>query len=346
MLGHISLPTAVAAICVSLALAGCEPSGDSGLDSAKITVGSGAAPYKIVTTAGMVTDIVQIVAGERATVDGLMGEGVDPHLFKPTRGDVKRLLDADVIIYAGLNLEGRMSDTFIKVAQQGKPVYAVTRGVDESFLLAPPEFKGHWDPHLWMDVSAWSAATQSVAEALGEFDPANAAYYKQNADAYCEKLKRLDAYAKRVIASIPEQQRVLVTAHDAFGYFSCAYGISVEAVQGITTDSEAGLADINKLVQYVVDRKIPAIFIESSVSPKNIEAVIEAVRDKGHEVKVGGELFSDAMGKPRTYEGTYIGMIDHNVTTIARALGGQAPPRGLNGQLAPPKRLNGQLAPH
>ena len=291
-------------------------------------------PYQIVTTCGMVTDIVRVVAGDKGDVSGLMGEGVDPHLFKPTRNDVKRLtIDADVVFYSGLVLEGRMADTFAQTARTGRPVYAVTERIDESYLREPPEFEGHWDPHVWMDVAAWQQCMQFVATALTEFDPNNAESYAANAAAHAKQLDALDEYVRTTIASIPEQQRVLITAHDAFGYFARAYGIEVRSPQGLSTESSAALKDIIALVDFVIERKIKAIFVETSVSEKNIEAIIEGARDRGWEMGIGGHLFSDAMGAPGTYEGTYIGMMDHNATTIARALGGQAPERGMQGKL-------------
>lgn len=293
--------------------------------------------YTIVTTCGMVTDIVREVAGDKAKVVGLMGEGVDPHLYKPTRDDVAKLLQADVVFYSGLMLEGRMTDTFLKVARKGTPVFAVTELLDEKFLLEPAEFAGHTDPHVWMDVKGWMDAVKVVARSLGEADATNAAYYTKNAERYISQLAKLDDYAKLSLSSIPKDRRVLITAHDAFNYFGRAYGIEVRGIQGISTESEAGVADINKLVDYLVERKIPAIFVESSVSDKNIKALVEGSKSRGHAVRIGGQLFSDAMGKPGTYEGTYVGMIDHNVTTITRALGGQAPERGLNNKLASQK---------
>ncbi len=293
--------------------------------------------YTIVTTCGMVTDIVREVAGDIAKVQGLMGEGVDPHLYKPTRDDVAKLLQADVVFYSGLMLEGRMTDTFLKVARKGTPVFAVTELLDEKFLLEPAEFAGHTDPHVWMDVKGWMDAVKVVARSLGEVDADNSANYTQNAERYVAQLVKLNDYAKEVLSSIPKEHRVLITAHDAFNYFGRAYDIDVRGIQGISTESEAGVADINKLVDYLVERKIPAIFIESSVSDKNIKALVEGSKSRGHAVRIGGQLFSDAMGKPGSYEGTYLGMIDHNVTTITRALGGQAPERGLNNKLAAPK---------
>lgn len=290
-------------------------------------------PYTAVATTGMVADLVRAVAGDKAKVTGLMGEGVDPHLYKPTRDDVNKLLGADVVFYSGLLLEGRMTDTFAKVGRKGIPVHAVTEVLPEESLIEPAGAAGHPDPHVWMDVSRWAKALDGVAEALAGFDPANAETYRANAAAYRARLAALDAYGKRAIGSIPEAQRVLVTAHDAFNYFGRAYGIRVMGVQGISTESEAGVQDINRLVNFIVENRIPAIFVETSVSDKNLRAIIEGARAKGWDVKIGGSLFSDAMGRPGTYEGTYPGMIDHNVTTIARALGGQAPAAGFEGRL-------------
>ncbi len=294
--------------------------------------------YTIVTTCGMVTDIVREVAGDKARVTGLMGEGVDPHLYKPTRDDVAKLLQADVVFYSGLMLEGRMTDTFLKIARRGTPVFPVTELLDEKYLLEPEEFAGHTDPHVWMDVAGWMEAVKVVARSLAELDAANAEYYERNSRRYREQLSQLDDYAKRAIAGIPPTHRVLVTAHDAFNYFGRAYGIEVRGIQGLSTESEAGVADINHLVDYLVERKVPAIFVESSVSDKNIRALIEGCRSRGHTVTIGGTLYSDAMGAAGTYEGTYLGMIDHNVTTITRALGGQVPERGLGGKLALTRR--------
>jgi manganese/zinc/iron transport system substrate-binding protein len=296
--------------------------------------GSGAGYERIVTTCGMVTDIVKIVVGsERYEVVGLMDEGVDPHLYKPTSNDVRQLLKADVVVYSGLMLEGRMSERFEQIGKTGKPVFAVTDGIDRQYLREPPGFEGHFDPHVWMDVSAWMRGVEFVAASMGEIDPPNADMYLANATDYCQQLEELDAYAKESIASIPAEQRLLITAHDAFGYFARAYEIEVRSVQGLSTESEAAVQDINNLVDLIVDRKVAAIFIESSVSKKNIEAIIEGANARGWSVRIGGELFSDAMGKPGSYQGTYIGMIDHNVTIITRALGGTAPEGGMQARL-------------
>lgn len=296
----------------------------------------GDGPYTVITTTAMIADIARNVAGDRANVRALMGAGVDPHLYRPTRDDVAALLAADVIFYNGLNLEGKMGDTLVKIAGQGKPVHAVTELLDQEYLLEPEEFEGHYDPHVWMDPRGWMKAAEVVMEKLIAFDPANAESYRSNGQAYLDAIRAVDAYARGRLATVPQAQRVLVTAHDAFNYFARAYGIEVRGIQGISTDSEAGLQQIESLVNLLVDRKVRAVFTESSVSDKNIRALVDGARARGHDVAVGGELFSDAMGAEGTYEGTYVGMIDHNVTTMVRALGGEAPQRGMSGKLHSP----------
>lgn len=290
--------------------------------------------FTIVTTVGMVTDIARTVAGDRAEVTGLMGEGVDPHLYKPSRADVQKMMNADVILYSGLLLEGKMTDFLVRAATSGKKVHAVTELLEEKYLLEPENFQGHQDPHVWMDPQAWAKAVEVVRDKLTEFDPSGGETYKSNAAALLKQIEDLDAYAKRVLLSVPEKQRVLVTAHDAFNYFGRRYGFEVVGIQGISTESEAGLKDIERIVKLLVDRKVGAVFVESTVSDRNIKALLAGAEAKGHTVKIGGQLFSDAMGAHGTYEGTYIGMIDHNVTVIARALGGQAPERGMQEKLA------------
>jgi manganese/zinc/iron transport system substrate-binding protein len=280
----------------------------------------------------MIADIVKQVAGDKAGVTNVIGTGVDPHLFNPTRSDVAVLLKSNIVFYAGLLLEGQMTNIFVKIARK-RPVYAVTELLSDSYLIHDTA-TNHSDPHVWMDVRGWMKAVEVVADALVQFDPANGEYYKKNAADYLSKLERLDEYAKKVIGSIPPGQKIMITAHDAFRYMGRAYGIEVIGIQGLSTESEAGLKDINRIVDTLVQRKVPAVFVESSVSDKNVRALLEGANSRGQKVKIGGELFSDAMGKSGTYEGTYIGMIDHNATTIARALGGKAPARGLNGKLA------------
>jgi manganese/zinc/iron transport system substrate-binding protein len=298
------------------------------LQSLALTLAA-ASPAKVTATTGMIADIVRQVAGGHAVVDNIMKEGVDPHLYKPKRSDVIALMEADVVFYNGLMLEGKMGDVLVRVARDNKHVYAVTELFDdEGFVMT--DKAGHFDPHVWMDVRGWMKAVEAVSRSLGEYDSAHAEEYRANAASYLKDLAALDAYARRAIQSIPEPQRVLVTAHDAFAYLGRAYGISVRGIQGISTESEAGVKDINQLV---TASRIQAVFVETSVADKNVRALVEGAAARGHQVKIGGKLFSDAMGAPGTYEGTYIGMIDHNVTTITRALGGEAPPRGLNGKL-------------
>jgi manganese/zinc/iron transport system substrate-binding protein len=291
------------------------------------------APLRVVATVGMITDIVRNVAGDRAAVTGLMGEGVDPHLYKPTRADIATLTAADVVFYNGLLLEGKMTDALVRVATAGKKVHAVTELLEEKDLLEPAEFQGHYDPHVWMDPAAWARAVNVVRDQLTAADPAGKNLYDANASAYLARLRDLDHYAEKVLASVPAPQRVLVTAHDAFNYFGRRFGYEVVGIQGISTESEAGVQDIQKLVDLIVARQVRAVFVESTVSTRNIEALIEGARAQGHTVTIGGQLFSDAMGPAGTYEGTYVGMIDHNVTTIARALGGDAPPLGMSNKL-------------
>lgn len=294
----------------------------------------------VVATVGMVADLARQVGGDRVQVTQIMGSGVDPHLYKATRDDVRAIMEGDVVFYSGLMLEGKMADTLIKVARN-KPVIAVTERLDPSQLLEPEDFAGHDDPHVWMDVSAWMQCVTVVADTLSEFDPEHAETYRSNAADYQAQLQVLHQYAIDSLGSIPAERRVLVTSHDAFNYFGRAYGLEVLGIQGLSTESEAGLQRINQLVDLLVERKIRAVFVESSVPRKNIDSLVEGAQAKGHDVIVGGELFSDAMGPEGTYEGTYLGMLDHNITTVARGLGGDAPERGLHERLSP-QQASGQ----
>lgn len=291
-------------------------------------------PYSVVCTVGMITDIVTHVAGNNAEVEGIIGEGVDPHLYKPTRMDVVKLSQAEVIFYNGLMLEGKMGDVLIRMARNGKPVFAVTEEILDQGDYVITDEEEHYDPHVWMDVAGWMRAVDVVIEALSSFDSANAGYYVANGKRYLEQLKALDDYAKKAIATIPENQRVLVTAHDAFSYMGRAYGLEVRGIQGLSTESEAGVQDIENLIDFLVERNIPAVFVETSVADKNVRALVEGAMSRGHSLVIGGELFSDAMSASGTYEGTYIGMIDHNITTITRALGGDVNPKGHSGKLS------------
>ncbi len=319
--------------CVCLALGcGSQESTSNGGSAESSSVRS--YPYKAVATVGMIADVVRNVAKEKAAVDGLIGEGVDPHLYKPTRGDVVALNQADVIFYNGLMLEGKMSDVLVQAARGGRPVFAVTQAILDQGDYVLTDESEHYDPHVWMDVRGWIRAAEVIAGSLAEFDPINQAFYSDNGLAYVDELKRLDEYARSAMASIPAEQRVLVTAHDAFNYLGRAYGLEVRGIQGLSTESEAGVKDIEALVSFIVDRSIPAVFVETSVADKNVRALVEGAKARGHDLRIGGALFSDAMGPAGSYEGTYVGMIDHNITTIVRALGGQAPENGLSGQLS------------
>lgn len=290
-------------------------------------------PYSIVCSTAMISDVVERIAGKRAVVTGLMGSGVDPHLYKPTRSDIALLSGADLVFYNGLLLEGKMTDALIRVAVAGKKVYAISEALDPKLLLEPAEFQGHYDPHIWMDPRAWSKIVPAIRDRLSEFDKSSSDYYQHNSALYMAELEQLDKLADAALSSITKDARVLITAHDAFNYFGRRYGFEVLGIQGISTESEAGIRDIEKMVELLVARKIPAVFVESTVSERNIRALIEGARARGHHVKVGGQLFSDAMGSSGTYLGTYIGMIDHNVTTIARALNANVPETGLFGKL-------------
>lgn len=293
---------------------------------------SGDYPIQITTTVGMVADIVRQVGGDHVQVHQLCGSGVDPHLFRPTRDDIAALLNADVVFYSGLMLEGKLSSSLAKAARN-RVVIPVTSRLPDSTLLDDSE-AGHHDPHVWMDVAAWSECVQVVSDRLSNYDPQHRDDYARNTRRYRQQLAELDAYGKQAIGSIPESRRVLVTSHDAFHYFGRAYGLQVLGVQGLSTESEAGLQKINQLVRMLAEQQIQAVFVESSVPRKNMEALIEGVRARGHQVSIGGELFSDAMGEAGTYEGTYVGMLDHNITLVTRALGGTAPAAGWQGRLS------------
>ena len=290
--------------------------------------------FTFVATTGMVADIIRNVAGDDVHVVGLLGDGVDPHMYTLTRSDIARLMRADAVFYSGLLLEGKMTDSLERISRSGKPVFAVTESIDEAHLLQSEQYMGAPDPHVWMDPVAWSNAAQAVADRLAQrLDPPNAAKYRANYLRYAERLADLDAYIEGVIGSIPPERRVLITSHDAFNYFGRRYGLETLGIQGISAESEAGVRDIERLVDLLVERRIPAVFVETTVPQRSVRALIAGARARGHEVVIGGDLFSDAMGAGGTYEGTYIGMLDHNATVIARALGGEAPEGGMSGKL-------------
>lgn len=273
---------------------------------------------RVVATTGMVADLARRVGGERVEVDALMGPGVDPHLYSASPDDLVRLRGADLVLYNGRGLEGKMGDVLVKLARR-KPVVAVTEEIADEKLLEPPELEGHFDPHVWFDASLWAATPAVVAGALAEIDPEHAEEYRGRAAAYRTELLALHEETRAAIATIPEERRVLITSHDAFRYFGRAYEMEVRGLQGISTVQDAGVKDVQDLVDLIARRRIKAVFVETSVPHAALEAVQRWVREKGHKVAIGGELFSDAMGDAPPTD-TYPGMVRHNVQTIVEAL--------------------------
>ncbi len=275
----------------------------------------------VVTTTGMINDVVLNLGGDKVSTRSLMGPGVDPHLYKASAWDVQTLLKADVILYNGLNLEGKMTEVFRNMSERGISTVAVAEQLERSRLQRPESLQGYYyDPHIWFDVELWTDVVKVIKDVLIRQDRQNSKTYTANAEIYKNKLKDLQGYVHERTRALPREKKVLVTAHDAFGYFGTAYGFEVIGLQGISTDSEAGVADVQRLSKLIAERKIPAIFVESSVSPKYIEAVKKAVKARGFDVRIGGTLYSDALGGPGTPEAEYIGMFKHNVDTIVDAL--------------------------
>ena len=274
---------------------------------------------RVVTTVGMITDAAAAIGGDRVEVQGLMGAGVDPHLYKATESDVNKLARADIIFYNGLYLEAKMEKIF-KQMQRSAVTVAVGEGVPTEKRLESVDYSGHYDPHIWFDIDLWLYAAQEIAQTYSRHDPDNADYYQHRLAAYRAQLEKLNEYVTRRVTEVGAQQRVLITAHDAFRYFGRKYGFEVRGLQGLSTESEAGTRDVMELAEFIAKRKIKAIFVESSVPERNIRAVQDAVRAKGWDVTIGGELFSDAMGTAGTVEGTYPGMVTHNIDTIVDAL--------------------------
>lgn len=289
-------------------IAGCKPKERSASEA-----------LRVITTTGMLYDAVVNIGKDKVDASSIMGPGVDPHLYKATQGDLAKLREADVIIYNGLYLEGKMSDILAKLSRT-KPVFAAASGIPKEKLKSSQQYEDAYDPHIWFDVSLWQIAVKEISKALQKVDTANASYYRENTERYIKALDTLHQYAKDRIAEIPESQRILVTAHDAFGYFGDAYDIQVEGLQGISTVSDFGLRDISEITDLIIEKQVKAIFVETSVSDKAIKAVVTGCREKGHDVVIGGNLYSDAMGPFGTYEGTYIGMVRSNVKTIVEAL--------------------------
>jgi manganese/zinc/iron transport system substrate-binding protein len=287
----------------------------------------------VVATTGMIADAARQVGGDLVEVRALMGPGVDPHAFRQTRTDILAMTRADLVLWHGLYLEAQMEDFLLELAER-RTVVAVAEPLPRDLLIAHDDYEDEQDPHVWMNPDLWTRVVVNVRDALIEAMPEGEETFRANAERYIADLRALSVYAQEVLASVPAQARVLVTAHDAFNYFGAAYDFEVVGIQGISTESEAGLARIEEIVDLLVSRGVGAVFVETTVSERNVRALVEGAAARGHEVVVGGELYSDAMGEPDTYEGTYLGMIDHNVTTIARALGGNAPADGRLGRLA------------
>ncbi|MGF7049213.1 manganese/zinc/iron transport system substrate-binding protein [Paenibacillus sp. DS2015] len=299
-------------LCMLFVLAGCgSEDNEAGAKEGKI---------KITATIGMISDIVREIGGEHVEVTGLMGPGVDPHLYKASQGDIRKLDQADIVFYNGLHLEGKMTDILEKMGAK-KTVVAVSEDIDKSKLRSGKDTGGtEYDPHIWFDVKLWMQASQKVVDTLKESDPDHADDYTLNGEAYLAQLTALDQEVRESINEIPEATRVLVTAHDAFGYYGEAYNIKVMGLQGISTAAEYGSKDVSVLRDFLIDNKIKAVFVESSIPPKSMEAIIAGALEKGHQVRIGGELYSDAMGAEGSESDHYIGMIRHNTKVIAEAL--------------------------
>ncbi|WP_074408714.1 metal ABC transporter solute-binding protein, Zn/Mn family [Aquimarina megaterium] len=275
---------------------------------------------QVVTTTSMITDMVKNIGGDLIEVQGLMGSGVDPHLYKASEGDVSKLVNADVIFYNGLHLEGKLVEVFEKMKHQDINTIAIGESLDKNTLIGSDYFASNYDPHIWFNVENWKIITAFVTNKLTEIDPKNTEAFKANGNAYLAKLNELEATLKNTIATLPKEKRILVTAHDAFSYFGKAYDFDVVGLQGLSTATEAGVQDVQKLANFIIEKKVKAIFVESSVPKRTIEALQAAVKSKNHEVTIGGTLFSDALGNAGTKEGTYIGMFEYNVNTIINAL--------------------------
>ena len=294
-------------LLISLAIISCKNASE---ESGKL---------KVVTTTSMLTDLVKNIGGDLIEVNGLMGAGVDPHLYKASEGDVNKLFQADIIFYNGLHLEGKLVDVFEKMAKT-KLTVSLGGSLDKNELIGSEYFVSNYDPHVWFNIQFFKQFGDRVAETLAANDPVNAKKYQENTALYQDKLDALEVEVKAIIAALPKEKRILVTAHDAFNYFGKAYGFNVVGLQGLSTATEAGVQDVRRLSQFIIDNKVKAVFIESSVPRRTIEALQEAVLSKNHDVGIGGSLYSDALGNAGTIEGTYVGMFRANVKTIVEAL--------------------------
>ncbi|TYB69508.1 manganese transporter [Bizionia gelidisalsuginis] len=274
----------------------------------------------IVTTTTMISDLVQNIGGDNINLEGLMGSGVDPHLYKASEGDVTKLVNADIIFYNGLHLEGKLVEVFEKMESAHKTPVALSDAIDKRTLIGSEYFASNYDPHVWFNIAYFKLFAQKVARVLSEKDPKNANSYKQNETKYLEQLDILETTIKATIATLPQEKRILVTAHDAFSYFGKNYAFEVVGLQGLSTATEAGVQDVQELAAFIIEKEVKAVFIESSVPKRTIEALQAAVNSKGYAIEIGGTLYSDALGNNGTPEGTYIGMFEYNVNTIVNAL--------------------------
>ncbi len=295
-------------IIIALLIQGCNQQEDS---NGKLNV---------VTTTTMITDLVGIIGSDMINLQGLMGSGVDPHLYKASEGDVTKLSNADIIFYNGLHLEGKLVEVFEKMEQQDKVQVALAEQLDKSGLIGSDYFASNYDPHVWFNIDYFKQFAELVAQTLSQEDPANAEIYEANKKNYLQELEALKVKIDQTIDQLPAEQRILVTAHDAFNYFGESYGFEVVGLQGLSTATEAGVQDVQKLAAFIIEKGVKAIFVESSVPKRTIEALQAAVRSKDHAVEIGGTLYSDALGNSGTFEGTYIGMFETNVNTIVNAL--------------------------
>lgn len=275
---------------------------------------------KVVTTTTLLTDLLKNIGGEAISIEGLMGSGVDPHLYKASERDASKLFNSDIIFYNGLHLEGKLESVFEKMKHQNKTVISVSDAIHRNKLISSKDFSSNYDPHIWFNIDYWKQISLYVVEQLQKKDPKNASIFEKNGQKYLKKLQTLGLEIQSEINTLPKKQRILVTAHDAFNYFGKAYHFNVMGLQGLSTNTEAGVYDVQKLSQFIIDHKVKAIFIESSVSKKTMEALQKAVESKGYKITIGGTLYSDALGNTGTIEGTYIGMYQHNVKTIIKAL--------------------------
>lgn len=280
----------------------------------------GSGKLKVVTTTTMITDLVKNIGGDKIEVQGLMGSGVDPHLYKASEGDVSKLFNSDIIVYNGLHLEGKLEDVFEKMKHQNKKIIVAANAIDKSKLIQSENFASSYDPHIWFNINNWIKMAQYVSDKLTELDPKNKEAYKENTNSYLEKLKKLNSEISEKINELPTEKRILVTAHDAFNYFGKQHQFNVVGLQGLSTATEAGVKDVQRLAKFIIDSNIKAIFIETSIPKRTIEALQAAVKAQNHNVEIGGTLYSDALGEPETEEGTYIGMYKANVRTIVDAL--------------------------